>query len=81
MMPLAPAGGVTGDLVNSSKTWKSGERCRVAGTYRCAACQLDGRSTERQVSAGAIMPMCDICPEKDATWRLIRPSSPAAAKA
>ena len=67
--------------MNSSRTWKSGERCRITGIYRCEACHLDGRGTERQLNAGAIMPMCDVCPEKDATWRLMRPSSPAVAQA
>ena len=53
-------------------TWKSGERCRSAGTYRCQQCHLEGRVTLRECPAGAVMPMCDACRDKDAAWRLIR---------
>ena len=64
--------------MNSSKTWKSGERARVSGAYRCEACRLDGRDTVRQCAAGAVLPMCDVCPEKDATWVLIRETAASA---
>jgi hypothetical protein len=63
--------------MNSSKTWKSGERCVKAGLYRCQQCHLEGRETTRVVQAGAIFPMCEMCPGGDATWRLIRPEAPA----
>lgn len=63
--------------MNSSKTWKSGERCRIPGVYRCQACHLEGRETFKECALGAILPMCDVCPEKDATWKLIREASSA----
>jgi len=63
--------------VNTSMTWKSGERCRIAGLYRCQQCHLEGRDTQRVCAAGSIFPMCDACPGKDATWRLIRASAAA----
>ena len=53
-------------------TWKSGERCRSTGVYRCQQCHLEGRVTLRECAAGVIMPMCDACRDKDAAWRLIR---------
>ena len=53
-------------------TWKSGERCRTAGVYRCQQCHLEGRATLRECQAGAVMPMCEACRDKDAAWRLIR---------
>jgi hypothetical protein len=65
--------------VNSSKTWKSGERCAVPGVYRCVQCRMEGRETDRQCAAGSVMPMCDVCPEKEATWTLIREAAAAAA--
>jgi hypothetical protein len=58
--------------VNTSMTWKSGERCRTAGVYRCQQCHLEARETLRECAAGAVMPMCDACPGKEAAWRLIR---------
>jgi hypothetical protein len=64
--------------VNSSRTWKSGEVCQVTGTYRCQGCYAAGRVVIGQFDAGKILPMCESCPEKDATWRLLRPA-PAAA--
>ena len=63
--------------MNSSKTWKSGEIGRIPGIYRCQACHLDGRETLKEFRAGAVLPMCEVCPEKDATWRLIRPAAGA----
>jgi hypothetical protein len=57
--------------MNSSRTWKSGERCRESGTYRCQVCHAGGRETIREFQAGAILPMCDACPERDATWVLL----------
>lgn len=66
--------------MNSSKTWKSGERCRIPGAYRCQACHLVGRETTKECAEGSVLPMCDACPEKDATWRLIRASGAAAAR-
>jgi hypothetical protein len=66
--------------VNSSKTWKSGERCQVAGTYRCQQCRLEERETLREMAGGAVLPLCDACPGKDATWRLVRESGGAAPK-
>ncbi len=64
--------------MNSSKTWKSGEKCRVTGSYRCEICHLAGRETVKDFRAGAVLPMCDTCPEKDATWRLQKASAAAA---
>jgi hypothetical protein len=61
--------------MNSSKTWKSGEKCRVTGAYRCEVCHLAGRETAKDFSAGSVLPMCDACPEKDATWRLLKTSA------
>ena len=58
--------------MNSSKTWKSGEISRVSGTYRCQACHLVGRENLKEVREGAVFPMCEDCPEKDATWRLTK---------
>jgi hypothetical protein len=57
--------------LNSSRTWKSGERCRASGTYRCEICRLAQKDTLRDVEAGAVFPMCDAGPEKDTTWRLV----------
>ena len=65
--------------MNSSKTWKSGERVRIAGTYRCQNCHLEGRATTKEFAAGAVLPMCETCPEKDVTWRLVRPAAARAA--
>ncbi len=58
--------------LNLSKTWKSGEHCRIAGAYRCQICNMAGRDTVREFEAGKVLPMCDICPEKDTTWRLLK---------
>lgn len=66
--------------MNSSKTWKSGERCRISGAYRCVTCQLEGRDTVLEFAEGRVLPMCDVCPEKDATWRLIRVIGAAATR-
>ena len=66
--------------MNSSHTWKSGERVTEAGLYRCQQCHLEGRTTLREMPAGAILPMCDACPGKDATWRLIRAGAAPAAR-
>lgn len=63
--------------MNSSKTWKSGERCVRPGLYRCQQCRLEGRETTRVLQKDAIFPMCDLEPGGDATWRLIRPDAPA----
>jgi len=43
-------------------------------------CQLEGRDTVLEFAEGRILPMCDVCPEKDATWRLIRVIGAAAAR-
>jgi hypothetical protein len=63
--------------MNSSRTWKSGERCPIAGTYRCQQCRLEERDTRRDMAVGQIFPMCDACSQKDATWRLMRPAAAA----
>ena len=55
-------------------TWKSGENCRITGAYRCQACHLDGRQTLKDFKENTVLPMCEVCPEKDATWRLTRPA-------
>ena len=65
--------------MNSSRTWKSGEVCQVTGKYRCQACHLAGREVVGSFESGKILPLCDGCPDKDATWRLLRAT--AAAKA
>ena len=65
--------------MNTSKTWKSGERCRFGGTYRCQQCHLEGRTTVRDFVPGVVLPMCEACRNPDATWRLIRAASRAAA--
>ncbi len=54
--------------MNSSKTWKSGERCRISGTYFCRNCRSAGRDTTREIREGAIFPMCETCPQKDVTY-------------
>jgi hypothetical protein len=64
--------------VNSSRTWKSGERVAEAGLYRCVQCHLEGRETLVEAAAGSILPLCVACPGKDATWRLIRAGAAAA---
>jgi hypothetical protein len=56
--------------MNSSRTWKSGERCRISGTYRCQNCHLGGRDTVQAFEAGRILPMCDQCSDLDVTWML-----------
>lgn len=61
-----------GAMMNSSKTWKSGERSARSGTYVCQICHMAGRNTVREFEAGVILPMCDACPEKDTTWRLVK---------
>ncbi len=67
--------------MNSSKTWKSGELCRLPGTYRCQSCEAEGRQTVKELAAGSILPMCDSCVEKDATWKLIETAGRSAAGA
>jgi hypothetical protein len=52
----------------------------VAGVYRCEQCRLEGRETTRALKAGAIVPMCELDPGGDATWRLIRPDAPASSR-
>jgi hypothetical protein len=63
--------------MNSSRTWKSGERCQVAGSYRCQQCWLEEGDTRRDFTVGQVLPMCDACSQKDATWRLIREAAAA----
>jgi len=58
--------------MNSSGTWKSGELVRIGGTYECRTCIQEGRETMKELSAGSVLPMCDQCAAKDATWKLIR---------
>ena len=58
--------------MNSSRTWKTGERCQISGTYRCQVCGAAGRETLRDFVAGQVIPMCDAGTGKDATWRLMR---------
>lgn len=61
--------------MNSSRTWKSGEICRVSGAYRCQNCHLAGREVVKEFEAGKILPMCDASPDdKDVTWRLLKPA-------
>jgi hypothetical protein len=64
--------------MNSSRTWKSGERCRISGTYRCCNCHLGGRDTVRAFEAGRVLPMCDQCSDRDVTWRLLQTAPRAA---
>lgn len=64
--------------MNSSRTWKSGEVCQITGTYRCQNCHAAGRLVIGQFEAGKVLPMCDSCPEKDATWRLLKKAPRAA---
>jgi hypothetical protein len=59
-------------VVNSSRTWKTGEQCRIAGAYRCQDCHAAGQETVRRFEAGRTIPMCDAGPEKDATWMLLK---------
>ncbi len=61
--------------MNSSRTWKSGEICRISGSYRCQNCHLAGRALALAIEAGKIFPMCGTCPEKDVTWRLMKASA------
>ena len=51
----------------------------MAGTYRCEICRLANKDTVRDIEAGAVFPMCDVCPEKDTTWRLVRTKADRAA--
>lgn len=68
--------------MNSSRTWKTGEICRVSGTYRCQNCHFAGREVVRQFEAGKVLPMCDASPDdKDVTWRLIQETAPVKATA
>ena len=67
--------------VNSSRTWKSGEMCRVSGSYLCQNCHLAGREMIREFQAGMVFPMCDTRPEKDVTWRLHKRTVPVKATA
>jgi hypothetical protein len=67
--------------MNSSQTWKSGEICRISGTYRCQNCHLAGREVTLEMEAGKIFPMCRSCPEQDVTWRLIGTSATVRASA
>ena len=69
------------EFLNSSRTWKSGEICRISGTYRCQNCHLAGRDVTRSFEAGTIFPMCATCPEKDVTWRLEKAAGPIRATA
>lgn len=65
--------------MNSSRTWKSGEVCQITGEYRCVACHLAGRNVIGTFEAGKILPLCEGCPDKDATWRLVRAGRSAGA--
>ncbi len=65
--------------MNSSKTWKSGEKCRVPGLYRCRGCETAGRETTLEALEGTIFPMCEACPQKDATYSLVRAAAGASA--
>jgi len=65
--------------MNSSRTWKSGEHCRISGTYRCETCHLAGQETVRDFEAKAVLPMCEVGPDKDTTWRLMKTRSNRAA--
>ncbi len=58
--------------MNSSGTWKSGELVRIGGTYECRTCRLEGRETMKDLCGGSVLPMCENCARKDATWKLIR---------
>ncbi|HET6277593.1 MAG TPA: hypothetical protein VFG08_02300 [Candidatus Polarisedimenticolia bacterium] len=58
--------------MNSSSTWKSGELVRIGGTYECRTCRQEGRETMKELRSGNVLPMCDLCAAKDATWKLIR---------
>ena len=63
--------------MNSSRTWKSGEMCRVTGLYRCRTCKLGGAETVAEFRAGTVLPMCDVCPDKDATYHFLKETTPA----
>ncbi len=65
--------------MNSSRTWKSGELCVVHGMYRCETCRHEGRETVKEFAVGSVLPMCDACVEKDATWKLSRTMESGAA--
>ncbi|HEU4400567.1 MAG TPA: hypothetical protein VFT43_00545 [Candidatus Polarisedimenticolia bacterium] len=67
--------------MNSSRTWKSGEHCRFPGTYRCQVCYAAGQVTLKEFAANQVIPMCAVCPEKDATWRLMKAADRTAASA
>ncbi len=58
--------------MNSSKTWKSGEMCRIPGSYECVSCGFEDRRTVKEFELDQVLPMCDSCVEKDATWKLVR---------
>ena len=65
--------------MNSSGTWKSGELVGIGGTYECRTCRLEGRETMKELSGGSVLPMCENCAQKDATWKLIRKMESGAA--
>ncbi|MFQ5670675.1 MAG: hypothetical protein ACE5HD_09190 [Acidobacteriota bacterium] len=49
--------------------WKPGERCQVAGAYRCDNCGRGGVKTVAQVQEGSIFPLCSSCADLDMGWR------------
>lgn len=57
-------------MVNSSDTFKTGERVLADGEYACLLCGQAGKVTTKSLAKGAIFPFCDGCDTKDATFRL-----------
>jgi hypothetical protein len=52
--------------------FKPGERCQVAGEYRCEMCHARGTETPVRVEKGAIFPLCAQCADWDMGWRPVR---------
>ena len=82
LSPLHSSRTILEDRVNSSRTWKTGEMCRVSGTYRCQNCHFAGREVLKEFQAGKVLPMCDVSPDdKDVTWVLLKPAASVKATA
>jgi hypothetical protein len=63
-------------MPNSSDTFKTGEIVVLGGEYACLVCRQTGTTTVRSLEKGKILPYCDVCGTKDATYRLAgRPAS------
>jgi len=66
-------------MVNTSDTFKTGERVIAAGDYECLICKSMGKTTTITLEAQKIFPFCPGCETKDATFHSI-PGSRKTAK-